>query len=127
MPIVTLETSVMLSGDERTAALRTLVASAKLLLAIAPPTELRLRLVDVPPGTWAVGEAIGDASDPWVVAYVDVLAGRPDDQLADFMTEFAAVIADVLHVDVAKVRILVQNFPKPYWQIGRRSAAAAGR
>jgi phenylpyruvate tautomerase PptA (4-oxalocrotonate tautomerase family) len=127
MPIITVETSVILGGDERIAALRTLVASAKLLLAIAPPTELRLRLVDVPAGSYAVGETIADSKDPWIVAYVDVLAGRPDDQLADFMTEFAAVIGDVLHVDVAKVRILVQNIPKQYWQIGRRSAAAAGR
>jgi phenylpyruvate tautomerase PptA (4-oxalocrotonate tautomerase family) len=124
MPIVRVESSVILSGDQRAAALRAMVASAKTLLAIAPPTELRLRIDDVAPASYTAGDA--DAA-PWVVAYVDVLAGRPDDQLSDFMTEFAAVVASAFAVDVAAVRVLVQNYPKQYWQIGRRSAAASGR
>ncbi len=127
MPIIAVESSVHLPESERSGALSTLVASATVLLAIAPPTQLRLRIVDVPPGSFAIGALHGVDGEPWIVAYVDVLEGRPADQVADFMTEFAAVVASVFAVDPGIVRVLVRPYAKQHWQIGRRSAAAAGR
>jgi phenylpyruvate tautomerase PptA (4-oxalocrotonate tautomerase family) len=127
VPIITVESSVHLPESERSSALATLVASATMLLAIAPPTQLRLRITDVPPGSFAIGALDGVDGEPWIVAYVDVLDGRPADQLGDFMTEFAAVVASVFAVDAGIVRVLIRQYAKAHWQIGRRSAAAAGR
>jgi len=127
VPIITVESSVHLPQSERSGALATLVASANELLAIAPPTQLRLRIADVAAGSFAIGALRGVDVEPWIVAYVDVLDGRRADQLTDFMNEFAAVLASVFAVDPAIVRVLIRQYAKQHWQIGRRSAAAAGR
>jgi phenylpyruvate tautomerase PptA (4-oxalocrotonate tautomerase family) len=126
MPIVTIESSVVLAQAERASALRALVTSVDRLLAIAPPTQLRLRIVDVPADSYAIGDG-AVADEPWVVAFVHVLAGREPAQLTTFMTEFSETIAGVFGVDVAKVRVLVHHYAKHDWQIGQRSAAASGR
>jgi phenylpyruvate tautomerase PptA (4-oxalocrotonate tautomerase family) len=119
VPIITIESSVQLTAEQRATALRTLVETVNDLLSIAPPTQLRLRIADVPDASVSI--------EPWVVAHAHVLAGRPDAQLERFMSEFAEAIADLFAVDVSHVRVLVQAYEKQYWQIGRRSAAAAGR
>jgi phenylpyruvate tautomerase PptA (4-oxalocrotonate tautomerase family) len=126
MPIIAIESSVT-PRLARNEALQTLVARANALLEVVPPTQLRLRIVDVPPESAAIGASIASDDEPWVVAFASVLAGRPPEQLATFMTEFAETIAGVFGVDAAKVRVLVQPYAKEHWQIGRRSAAAVGR
>jgi hypothetical protein len=127
VPIITIESSIHLAPEARTTALRTLVETVNDLLAIAPPTQLRLRIADVPHGSMAIG-AMGSTNDePWIVAYAHVLAGRSDAQIERFMIEFAEAISDLFAVDVSHVRVLVHAYEKQYWQIGRRSAAAAGR
>jgi phenylpyruvate tautomerase PptA (4-oxalocrotonate tautomerase family) len=127
MPIIAVESSVRLPVEQRSAALRTLVASANELLAIVPPTQLRLRIVDVPVDSMAVGEVTASNDEPWIVVFAHVLEGRADAQIAHFMTAFAETVAGVFGVDAGTVRVLVQPYPKAYWQIGRRSAAAVGR
>jgi phenylpyruvate tautomerase PptA (4-oxalocrotonate tautomerase family) len=127
LPIITIESSVALPAEERTSALRALVTSVDRLLAIAPPTQLRLRIVDVPRESFAVGSVVGSDDEPWVVAYVHVLAGRAEAQLTAFMNEFSESIAAAFGVDLAKVRVLVHHYAKHDWQIGQRSAAASGR
>ncbi len=127
MPIITIESSVQLAPERRATALRTLVETVNDLLSIAPPTQLRLRIADVPLATMAIGTMTSTSDEPWIVAYAHVLAGRPDAQIERFMSEFAEAISDLFAVDVSHVRVLVQAYEKQYWQIGRRSAAAAGR
>jgi phenylpyruvate tautomerase PptA (4-oxalocrotonate tautomerase family) len=127
MPIITIESSVPLADHERGTALRTLVAAANDMLAITPPTQLRLRIADVDVETIAVGDVTASNDEPWIVAFCNVLAGRSDAQIEAFLSDFAATIASVFRIDVAKVRILVQTYPKQAWGIGRRSAAAVGR
>jgi phenylpyruvate tautomerase PptA (4-oxalocrotonate tautomerase family) len=127
VPIITIESSVPLGAERRAKVLRTLVEAVNELLAITPPTQLRLRIADVPAGTTAIGAATSTHAEPWIVAYAHVLAGRTDAQITHFMNEFAVAIADAFGVDAAHVRVLVQAYEKQYWQIGRRSAAAVGR
>ena len=127
MPIITIESSVHLTPERRAGALRALVETTNDLLAIVPPTQLRLRIADVPHDTMAIGAETSTHDEPWVVAYVNVLAGRSDAQIERFMVEFAEAISDLFAVDVAHVRVLVQAYEKQFWQIGRRSAAAIGR
>ncbi len=127
MPIITIESSVPLPPERRPAVLRALVELANDRLAIVPPTQLRLRIVDVPLESIAVGDAIASAGEPWLVAFAHVLDGRPEEQLATFMRDFAGALGDAFGVDAAKVRVLVQPVAKEHWQIGRRSAAVAGR
>ncbi len=127
MPIITIESSVRLPPEQRRHALASLLETANELLAIVPPTQLRLRIVDVPVETMAIGSAIASAGEPWLVAFVHVLAGRPAEQIARFMDAFADALAGLFGVDAAAVRVLVQPVAKEHWQIGRRSAAAQGR
>jgi phenylpyruvate tautomerase PptA (4-oxalocrotonate tautomerase family) len=75
----------------------------------------------------AIGATIASDEEPWIVASVHVLEGRAPEQLATFMNEFVEALAGVFGVDASKVRVLVHHYAKHDWQIGRRSAAAAGR
>ena len=127
MPIITVESSVALAPEQRTRALRTLVATVNDLLAIEPPTQLRVRIVDVPLEDVAIGDVVANPDEPWIVAYASVLEGRDAEQMTDFMSAFAQALADVFGVEPAKVRLIVQLVPTCNWQIGRRSAAALGR
>ncbi len=127
MPIITIESSVRLPPEQRRHALGSLVATVNELLAIVPPTQLRLRIVHVPAETMAIGDAIASGDQPWIVAFAHVLAGRPAEQIAHFMSAFADALAEVFGVDAAAVRVLVQPIATDHWQIGRRSAAAQGR
>jgi phenylpyruvate tautomerase PptA (4-oxalocrotonate tautomerase family) len=121
MPLVSIESSVALPAHERATVLATLVATVERTLAVQPPTQVRVRLTDVDASTVAVGDAIGD---PWVVAFVHMLEGRPEAAVAAFMSEFAETIARAYGVDVKHVRVLVSTYPKVYWGIGSQSAAA---
>ena len=127
MPIITIESSVHLPADRRSAALRTLVEAVNDLLAIAPPTQLRLRIVDVPVELTAIGDLSTSNDVSWIVAFAHVLEGRPDEQIASFIADFAGTLGSVFGVDVANVRVLVQHYAKQNWGIGRRTAAAMGR
>ena len=127
MPIITVESSVALAPEQRTRALQTIVGAVNDLLAIEPPTQLRVRIVDVPLESVAIGDAVASPDEPWIVAYANVLEGRAAEQITDFMSAFAQTLADVFGVEPAKVRVLVQHLPATNWQIGRRSAAALGR
>ena len=127
MPIITIESSVPPPAGRRAEILATLVATVERCLDVQPPTEVRLRLVDVDPASAVVGRVPVDGAKPWVVADARVILGRPDAVLTDFMATFADAIAACYGVDQRHVRVLVHGYDKQFWGIGSKTAAALGR
>ena len=127
MPIITIESSVAPPAGRRAEILATLVATVERCLDVQPPTEVRLRLVDVDPANAVVGSAPADAAKPWLVANAQVMLGRPESVVTGFMATFAATIASCYGVEQRHVRVLVQGYEKQFWGIGGKTAAALGR
>lgn len=125
MPLITVETSI--PASDRAAALATLMAVAERALEIKPPTQVRLRIIDIDPSTALVAHDVADAGNPWLIAHASLLDGRPDAQIERFITEFADAVAACFGADVKHVRVLIQKYSGTTWSIGNRSAAAAGR
>jgi phenylpyruvate tautomerase PptA (4-oxalocrotonate tautomerase family) len=127
VPIITIESSVAPPAGRRAEVLATLVATVERCLDVQPPTEVRLRLIDVDPASAVVGGRPVDAAKPWIVANAQVIVGRPDGVMTDFMATFAETIASCYGVDQRHVRVLVHGYEKQFWGIGGTTAAALGR
>ena len=126
MPVVIVESSVA-APRSSAEVIATLVAAVERLLDVTPPTQVRLRLVHVDPGTMAVGAKIGDPAEPWLVAWCSILEGRPEERVTRFITEFAGAVARAYGVEARVVRVLVNEYAKQHWGIGQKTAAALGR
>lgn len=126
MPVVVVESSVA-APRPNAELIATLVSAVEELLAVTPPTQVRLRLVHVDPGMMAVGSKIGDPGEPWLVVWCSILEGRPEERVTRFITEFAGVVAAAYGVEARVVRVLVNEYAKMHWGIGQKTAAALGR
>jgi 4-oxalocrotonate tautomerase len=91
------------------------------------PRQVRARLEHVDPGAALVGETGADAASPWLVAWVSILEGRPESKRIAFIDDLAGVLAEGYGAAESAVRVLVQEYPKVHWSIGRQTAAALGR
>jgi 4-oxalocrotonate tautomerase len=126
MPIVCVESSIALAPEQR----------GKLLHAIADcivrhldvhPRQVRARLEYIEPGAAIVGETLAEAASPWLVAWVSILEGRSESKRVGFIDDLAGVLALGYNAPESAVRVLVQEYPKVHWSIGRQTAAALGR
>jgi phenylpyruvate tautomerase PptA (4-oxalocrotonate tautomerase family) len=126
MPIVRVESSIAVPDNRREAVLRDIAACIVRHLDVHP-RQVRARLEHVPPETALVGETLADAGSPWLVAWVAILEGRPESKRIAFIDDFAGTLASAYGVADGSVRVLVQEYPKVHWSIGRQTAAALGR
>lgn len=127
MPIVRIESSLPLAASARPAALLILAASVERGLNVKPPSEVRLRLVDVEPATEIIYNGSTVTSKPWVVANAQILPGRTPDVIEGFIASFSDDLALTFGVERTHVRVLIEIVPKELWGIAGRSAAAAAR
>lgn len=91
------------------------------------PRQVRARLEHVEQNTALVGEQTCDTAGPWLVAWVAILEGRPESKRVAFIDDLAGVVAAGYGAPESAVRVLVQEYPKVHWSIGRQTAAALGR
>ena len=91
------------------------------------PRQVRARLEHIDPASALVGEEVADPASPWLVAWVAILEGRPESKRVGFIDDLAGVLASGYGVPESVVRVLVQEYPKVHWSIGRQTAAALGR
>jgi 4-oxalocrotonate tautomerase len=127
VPIVRIESSLPLAASARPAALTILAASVERGLNVKPPSEVRLRLIDVDPSTEIIYNGSTVTNKPWVVANAQILPGRTPEVIEAFIRTFSDDIALTFGVDRTHVRVLVDVVAKEHWGIGGRSAAASAR
>ena len=89
--------------------------------------SLIFALDHIEPATAIVGETVGDPLSPWLVAWVSILEGRSEATRVAFIDDLAGVLALGYKAPESAVRVLVQEYPKIHWSIGRKTAAALGR
>jgi 4-oxalocrotonate tautomerase len=126
MPIVRVESSIPVPPEERAELLRAIAACVVRGLEVHP-RQVRARLEMVDDRTALVGEHLCDDASPWLVAWVSVLEGRPQAQRVAFIEDLAGVLATGYGAPESAVRVLIQEYPKVHWSIGRQTAAALGR
>jgi phenylpyruvate tautomerase PptA (4-oxalocrotonate tautomerase family) len=126
VPIVRVECSLPLPEARRQEVLHAIAACVVRHLEVHP-RQVRARLDHVEPGAALVGETAADAASPWLVAWVSILEGRPESKRVAFIDDLAGVLAAGYGASESAVRILVQEYPKVHWSIGRQTAAALGR
>ncbi len=126
MPIVRVESSLPLTIEQKHHVLRGIADCVVRHLEVHP-RQVRAKLEHVDPGSALVGETIADGSSPWLVAWVSILEGRPEAKRVAFIDDLAGVLAEGYGAAESAVRVLVQEYPKVHWSIGRQTAAALGR
>jgi 4-oxalocrotonate tautomerase len=126
MPIVRVESTIPLAPEKRGEVLQAVSACIVRHLDVHP-RQVRARLQNVEPGDSLVGETVGDPEGPWLVAWVSILEGRAEAKRTAFIDDLAGVVAHGYGAPESAVRVLVQEYPKIHWSIGRQTAAALGR
>lgn len=126
MPIVRVESSAPLAAEKRAAVLHAIGACVCRHLDVHP-RQVRARLEQIDPASALVGEEVADPASPWLVAWVAILEGRPESKRVGFIDDLAGVLASGYGVPESVVRVLVQEYPKVHWSIGRQTAASLGR
>jgi 4-oxalocrotonate tautomerase len=126
MPIVRVESSAPIAPEKRAEVLHAIGAVVCRHLEVHP-RQVRARLEHIDPAAALVGEEVADPASPWLVAWVSILEGRPESKRVAFIDELAGVLASGYGVPESVVRVLVQEYPKVHWSIGRQTAAALGR
>lgn len=126
MPIVRVEYSLPLAADRRGDVLAA-IADCVVRHLDVHPRQVRALLRYVDPADALVGESATDLANPWLVAWVAILEGRPEAKRIGFIGDLAGVLASEFGAPESAVRVLVQEYPKVHWSIGRQTAAALGR
>jgi 4-oxalocrotonate tautomerase len=126
MPIVCVESTIPIPNEQRAALLQAISACIVRHLDVHA-RQVRARLVHVEPEASLVGETVGDPASPWLVAWVSILEGRTEAKRVAFIDDLAGVVAHGYNAPESSVRVLVQEYPKVHWSIGRQTAAALGR
>ncbi len=126
MPIVCVESTIALPNDRRADLLQAISACIVRHLDVHP-RQVRARLEHVDPSATLVGETVGDPASPWLVAWVSILEGRTEAKRVAFIDDLAGIVALGYNAPESTVRVLVQEYPKVHWSIGRQTAAALGR
>jgi 4-oxalocrotonate tautomerase len=126
VPIVCVESTIPLPHEKRADVLQAISGCIVRHLDVHP-RQVRARLEHVEPGAALVGETVGDAASPWLVAWVSILEGRSEAKRIAFIDDLAGVLAHGYAAPESAVRVLVQEYPKVHWSIGRQTAAALGR
>ena len=126
MPIVRVESSSAVPPERRADVLAAIADCVVRGLEVHP-RQVRARLDVVDERTALVGEQLCDATSPWLVAWVSILEGRPESKRVAFIEDFAGVLAACYGAPESAVRVLIQEYPKVHWSIGRQTAAALGR
>ena len=126
MPIVRVESTIALAAEKRADVLQAISACIVRHLDVHP-RQVRARLEHVEPGAALVGETVGDPASPWLVAWVSILEGRTEAKRVAFIDDLAGIVALAYNAPESTVRVLVQEYPKVHWSIGRQTAAALGR
>ena len=126
MPIICVESTVSLPSEKRGDVLHAIGGCVCRHLDVHA-RQVRARLVHVDPASALVGETVGDPASPWLVAWVSILEGRTEAKRVAFIDDLAGVLASGYGVSESVVRVLVQEYPKVHWSIGRQTAAAIGR
>jgi 4-oxalocrotonate tautomerase len=126
MPIVCVESTIPLAHEKRGDVLQAISACIVRHLDVHP-RQVRARLQHVEPGDALVGETAGDPASPWLVAWVSILEGRSEAKRIAFIDDLAGIVALGYGAPESAVRVLVQEYPKVHWSIGRQTAAALGR
>lgn len=126
MPIVRIESSILLpSGTPRAQALSA-VADCIVRRLEVKPVQVRVAFVDLAPADVNVAGQHGPDAPPYIVAWASILEGRPEEKRVAFVAELLEVLARIYGVDESVVRVLVQDFPSVHWGIGRAAATAKG-
>jgi 4-oxalocrotonate tautomerase len=126
MPIVCVESTIPLATEKRSDVLQAISGCIVRHLDVHP-RQVRARLQHVDPADSLVGETVGDPASPWLVAWVSILEGRSEAKRIAFIDDLAGVVAHGYGAPESAVRVLVQEYPKIHWSIGRQTAAALGR
>ena len=126
MPIVCVESTLPLANEKRAEVLQAIAACIVRHLEVHP-RQVRARLHHVEAAATLVGETVGDPASPWLVVWVSILEGRSEAKRIAFIDDLAGVVAHGYGAPESAVRVLVQEYPKVHWSIGRQTAAALGR
>ena len=127
MPYLRIELAVGLSPDARHDLLQ---QSAELFAEItaSPLDRVRTLLVEVPADAFAVGGvtiAESGVQAPFVT--IRLLAGRPPEQHEALIARVSALVAEIVDVPVARVRVMIVEVPPALWGIGGVPAATQRR
>jgi phenylpyruvate tautomerase PptA (4-oxalocrotonate tautomerase family) len=126
MPIVRIESSIHLAQEHRTALLSEISACIVRNLGVHP-RQVRALIEEIDPAAALVGEQLADATHPWLVAWVSILAGRSEEKRIALLDDLGAVLAAGFGVDDSAVRTLIHEYPNIHWGLGRQPAPAPGR
>jgi 4-oxalocrotonate tautomerase len=124
--MIRVESSLPLASDRHQPVLHEIAACVVRHLDVHA-RQVRARLEHIDPGSALVGETAPDAASPWLVAWVSILEGRSESKRVAFIDDLAGVLAKEFGAPESAVRVLVQEYPKVHWSIGRQTAAALGR
>jgi 4-oxalocrotonate tautomerase family enzyme len=116
-----------LAASARPAALVILAASVERGLNVKPPSEVRLRLIDVDPSTAVIYNGSTVTNKPWVVANAQILPGRTPEVIEGFIAAFSDDLALTFGVERTHVRVLIEVVAKELWGIAGKSVAASAR
>jgi 4-oxalocrotonate tautomerase family enzyme len=126
MPIVRIESSVPLPARTTRHAALTAIADCIVRRLDVKTVQVRVVLTTLDAADVLVAGQTGADAPPYIVAWVSMLDGRPEEKRAAFVAEFLTVLAEVYGVDEHVVRVLIAEVPSVHWGIGRAPAIAKG-
>jgi len=126
VPIVRVESSIPLPAATSQPEALEAVAECIVRHLDVKPVQVRVAFVNLDPAAVMVAGKPAGEGPPWIVGWVSILEGRPEDVRAAFVSDLLDVLAKCYRVDGSAVRVLVQTYPAVHWGIGRAAAAAKG-